>query len=76
MNKSHLPLQLSKLKNTRVDSTEYVSVKQLEVDGALFVQDGNHGNNRPRQDEFRYWHPFIRPPDLVDGEVNFDGVDE
>ena len=73
MNTSHLPRQLFKLKNTRVDSTEYISVKQLEVDGALFVQDGNHGNNRPRQDEFvDTGIPFVRPPDLVDGQVNFD----
>ncbi|MFZ9188451.1 MAG: hypothetical protein ACO21G_07625, partial [Algoriphagus sp.] len=43
-----------------------------ETEGALFVQDGNHGNNRPRQDEFvEAGVPFVRPPDLANGEVDF-----
>jgi type I restriction enzyme S subunit len=42
----------------------------------LFVEDGNHGGNRPRQHEFvDHGVHFIRPPDLKDGRVDFKNAD-
>ena len=48
------------------------TVLELAEEGAIFVEDGNHGENRPRQNEFSETGiPFIRPPDLKDGRVDF-----
>jgi len=67
-----LPALLSKIVERRGDSSQYISVKQLEKEGSLFVQDGNHGNNRPRQNEFSTeGTPFVQPPNLIGGEVDF-----
>ncbi|HEX8372179.1 MAG TPA: restriction endonuclease subunit S [Chthoniobacterales bacterium] len=49
------------------------TVSELVERGAIFVEDGNHGENRPRQDEFAATGiAFLRPPDLKDGRVDFE----
>lgn len=52
------------------------SVAELVRSGELFVEDGNHGEYRPLAHEFsETGTPFIRPDNLVDGELRFDGCD-
>ena len=52
---------------------EVSSVIDLTQKGILFVEDGNHGENRPRQNEFAVSGiPFLRPPDLKNGRVDFE----
>jgi type I restriction enzyme, S subunit len=52
------------------------SVAELQRDGVLFVEDGNHGEYRPLADEFATsGTPFIRPDDLRNGRVDFDNCD-
>lgn len=52
------------------------SVAELVQSGELFVEDGNHGEYRPLAHEFsKAGTPFIRPDNLVDGELRFDGCD-
>lgn len=52
------------------------SVSDLVEKKVLFVEDGNHGENRPRKEEFaEKGIPFIRPPDLKGGRVDFVGID-
>ena len=51
---------------------EVATVSELSEQGVIFVEDGNHGENRPRQDEFTSTGiAFLRPPDLIDGRVDF-----
>jgi type I restriction enzyme S subunit len=51
---------------------ELATVSELSERGVIFVEDGNHGENRPRQDEFAATGiAFLRPPDLKDGRVDF-----
>lgn len=46
---------------------------ELEARGDLFVQDGNHGEYRPRPDEFTEdGIPFIRAGDVQEGRVIFE----
>lgn len=60
-----------------------VKVFDLIRDGLLFVEDGNHGEYRPLQDEIfpandaasRGMTPFVRPPDLQGGRVDFSRCD-
>ncbi len=48
-------------------------VAHLQADGVLLVEDGNHGEYRPRHDEFTYAGvAFIRAADIRDGRVLFD----
>jgi type I restriction enzyme S subunit len=50
-----------------------VSVAELQRDGVLLVEDGNHGENRPRRDEFvPKGTAFVRAADLDAGRVRFD----
>jgi type I restriction enzyme, S subunit len=50
-----------------------MTVADLEAHGVLLVQDGNHGEYRPRPNEFTDdGTPFIRAADLSDGKVRFD----
>ncbi|BBZ54300.1 restriction endonuclease subunit S [Mycolicibacterium phocaicum] len=50
-------------------------VRDLEADGVLRVEDGNHGEYRPRPDEFvSDGVPFIRAADMSSGVVNFNGA--
>lgn len=49
-----------------------LTVSELEVGKKLLVQDGNHGNDRPRPDEFvAEGVAFVRAADLGSGRVNF-----
>jgi type I restriction enzyme S subunit len=54
------------------------TVSELVSETKIFVEDGNHGENRPRQDEFCEKDggiPFLRPPDLKEGRVDFKNCD-
>ncbi len=54
------------------DRLEVATVSELSERRIIFVEDGNHGENRPRQDEFvATGIAFLRPPDLRDGRVDF-----
>lgn len=56
-----------------VGEINHSTVAELVRLGILFVEDGNHGENRPLPHEFvARGIPFVRPPDLVDGEVDLD----
>lgn len=47
-------------------------VSELEAEGDLLVQDGNHGEYRPRRREFvEEGTPFIRAADLDEGRILF-----
>ncbi len=50
-----------------------LSVAELQARGLLLVEDGNHGENRPRPDEFtKSGIAFIRAADMSDGVLHFD----
>lgn len=52
------------------------TVMELQDQGVLFVEDGNHGENRPLRDEFvDAGTPFVRPDDLEGGRVDFSRCD-
>lgn len=52
-------------------------VAALEESQKLLVQDGNHGEYRPRKDEFvKDGTAFIRAADLGCGAVNFDSAEK
>ena len=54
------------------EGLEVATVSELSGRNVIFVEDGNHGENRPRQDEFAATGiAFLRPPDLKDGRVDF-----
>ncbi|MGB8644611.1 MAG: restriction endonuclease subunit S [Anaerolineae bacterium] len=45
---------------------------ELETTGDLFVQDGNHGEYRPRSNEFvKDGIPFVRAGDMKNGRIDF-----
>src|SRR5688572_9742385 len=49
------------------------SVETWQAQGVLRVEDGNHGEYRPRRDEFvTYGVAFIRAADIDAGEIQFD----
>jgi type I restriction enzyme S subunit len=51
------------------------SVAELQSAGALLVEDGNHGENRPRPDEFSTEGiQFIRAADMDGGRVLFESA--
>jgi type I restriction enzyme S subunit len=51
-------------------------VEELEAEGCIFVEDGNHGEYRPQPDEFvSVGVPFVRPGNLIDGRVDLAGCD-
>jgi len=51
------------------------SVTELERAGVLLVQDGNHGNDRPRPDEFvADGVAFVRAADMSSGRVEFSSA--
>ena len=51
------------------------SVLELQDEGALLVADGNHGEYRPRSDEFGQGkYAFIRAADMDGGRVLFDSA--
>lgn len=50
-----------------------LTVEQLQKEGILLVEDGNHGENRPRPNEFvSEGTVFIRAADIDNGTVLFD----
>lgn len=52
------------------------TVAELQRDKIILVEDGNHGEYRPLKHEFvSDGVPFIRPPDLVGGTVDFSNSD-
>ena len=51
------------------------SVSELQDEGILLVEDGNHGEYRPRSDEFGEGdYAFIRAADLDGGRVLFESA--
>ncbi len=53
------------------------TVEQWQREGALLVEDGNHGENRPRKDEFAdEGMSFIRAADMADGMVLFEQAEK
>lgn len=49
------------------------TVSELQEREVLFVEDGNHGQYRPRRDEFGAGeYAFIRAADMHDGSVQFE----
>ena len=49
------------------------TVAELQRDGIVLVEDGNHGENRPRPNEFtEEGTAFIRAADLAEGQVQFN----
>lgn len=51
------------------------TVMDLQREGILLVEDGNHGEYRPRTDEFvDHGVAFIRAADMDDGVVDFDSA--
>jgi type I restriction enzyme S subunit len=54
---------------------EKKTVAELQSTGALLVEDGNHGENRPRPDEFTAAGvQFIRAADMDSGRVLFESA--
>jgi type I restriction enzyme S subunit len=63
---------LRRMVETFGERIEVATVSELSEREVIFVEDGNHGENRPRQDEFAATGiAFLRPPDLKDGRVDF-----
>lgn len=53
------------------------TVLQWQREGALLVEDGNHGENRPRKEEFAdEGMAFIRAADMADGMVLFEQAEK
>ena len=49
-----------------------MTVRELQEQGRILVEDGNHGEQRPRPDEFvDEGHAFIRAADMTTGVVDF-----
>jgi type I restriction enzyme S subunit len=56
---------------------ERKSVWDWQQQGVLLVEDGNHGENRPRKDEFTdVGMAFIRAADMNDGAILFDSAEK
>lgn len=71
-----IPASLKPLLKNYKDELNVVAVSELAKKGVIFVEDGNHGENRPLQHEFvDVGVRFIRPPDLKDGRVDFENAD-
>jgi len=59
------------------DSVPSETVAELQARGVLRVEDGNHGNDRPRPEEFGCGKTaFIRAADLDCGRVLFESADK
>jgi len=58
-------------------NSETKTVLEWQQKGALLVEDGNHGENRPRKNEFcSEGMAFIRAADMRDGSVLFDQAEK
>lgn len=68
-----LPQAMVRMRENFGHRLRIASVLELKEEGAVFVEDGNHGENRPRQNEFAdVGIAFIKPPDLKNGRVDFE----
>ena len=57
--------------------TERKTIAEWQAEGVLRVEDGNHGENRPRKHEFcDVGMAFIRAADMRDGSVIFDDAEK
>ena len=57
------------------DKWREATVASLQADGTLLVEDGNHGEYRPRPDEFvDTGVAFIRAADMDNGRVLFESA--
>jgi type I restriction enzyme, S subunit len=66
-----LPRFLEEMRSSFGEALRLARVDHLVNEGILFVEDGNHGEYRPRQHEFgTVGVPFVRPPDLVNGRID------
>ena len=75
------PRKLPELLEALVRRIGYVTVKsigELSREGILYVADGNHGNDRPRKEEFvEDGTPFIRGRDIdKNGNIDFENCDK
>lgn len=53
------------------------TVRDLQSAGVLCVEDGNHGEYRPRREEFvTEGTAFIRAANVSRGEIDFEGADK
>ena len=69
----YLPRMLSMMVEGFGEKITLKEVSTLEKEGALFVEDGNHGEYRPLADEFvGDGVPFVRPPNLVNGRIDLE----
>jgi type I restriction enzyme S subunit len=58
-----------------VTEVRKATVAELQAEGILLVEDGNHGENRPRPSEFASeGTAFIRAADLDSGRVDFSSA--
>lgn len=58
-----------------VSEARVATVAELQAEGILLVEDGNHGECRPRPDEFvPAGVAFIRAADMDAGRVDFDAA--
>ncbi len=56
---------------------ECKTIAEWQAEGVIRVEDGNHGENRPRKHEFcEQGMAFIRAADMRDGSVIFDGAEK
>lgn len=52
--------------------SDWQTVEQLQANGIILVEDGNHGENRPRRDEFgTQGTAFVRAADMNGGTIDF-----
>jgi type I restriction enzyme S subunit len=59
------------------DDFPFETVTELQARGVLRVEDGNHGNDRPRPDEFGSGNTaFIRAADMDGGRVLFESAEK
>lgn len=68
-----LPRMFVNISKNFGDNVKFKVVSDLEQQGMLFVEDGNHGEYRPLPDEFvENGIPFVRPPNLIDGRIDLN----
>lgn len=59
------------------ESWEILTLKRMVASGIIEFQDGNHGGDYPRENEFsNIGVPFIKPRDMQNGEILFETSDK
>jgi type I restriction enzyme S subunit len=72
-NPHFLPKLIESMSDSFEGSIKLKLVSELEIEGVLFVEDGNHGEYRPLPHEFvDVGVPFVRPPNLINGRIDLD----